>query len=340
LTSAPSRRQAPPRQPAAAPRAWRRIAEIAAATCGLVCLAAAIASLGGPIDPKLDLASHFAPAWFAGGVLVVLLAPAATSVARRRAIAGLGLCSALGAAPPIVPELARPIRPNVPAAADYVIKIVEYNAWVDNPRTRTDADWLAAQHPDFVMMTDAEAPIVDALRARGFEYRKGVADTAIFSRASRIPEAYGIPPLEWPRLPSFARATFLGPDGPFTLIATHLPRPTARSEEGEEDAIVRLAARYDRRRLIVAGDFNATPWSFALRRLDRAIGLERRDRALFSWPAVAAPWPFLPIDHLYAGSSWRTVSIARGPRLGSDHYPIVAVLALTSPGTSMRGQTR
>ena len=60
--------------------------------------------------------------------------------------------------------------------------------------------------------------------------------------------------------------------------------------------------------------------------------------ALFSWPAAAftrwnirAPFPVLAIDHVYAGAAWRTVSVRRGPRLGSDHYPVVVVLARDAP---------
>nr|QQZ48664.1 hypothetical protein JKL49_14190 [Phenylobacterium glaciei] len=46
------------------------------------------------------------------------------------------------------------------------------------------------------------------------------------------------------------------------------------------------------------------------------FGLERRTKALFSWPAylgAKVPFPFLPIDHVYAGKGWRTVSVKRGP---------------------------
>ena len=60
------------------------------------------------------------------------------------------------------------------------------------------------------------------------------------------------------------------------------------------------------------------------------FGLERRTKALFSWPAylgAKVPFPFLPIDHVYAGKAWRTVSVKRGPRLGSDHYPVFVTLA-------------
>lgn len=86
--------------------------------------------------------------------------------------------------------------------------------------------------------------------------------------------------------------------------------------------------------MIIAGDFNSTPWSFARRRDDRDFGLIRRTRALFTWPAekishnrLPAPFPYLPIDHVYAGPGWATVSVERGPRLGSDHYPVVVTLA-------------
>ena len=39
------------------------------------------------------------------------------------------------------------------------------------------------------------------------------------------------------------------------------------------------------------------------------------------------PFPFLPIDHVYAGRDWRTVRVQRGPRLDSDHYPVIVRLA-------------
>ena len=67
---------------------------------------------------------------------------------------------------------------------------------------------------------------------------------------------------------------------------------------------------------------------------DGLFGLERRTRALFTWPAgrfsrlrFAAPFPILAIDQVYAGSDWKTVAVRRGPELGSDHYPVVVELA-------------
>jgi endonuclease/exonuclease/phosphatase (EEP) superfamily protein YafD len=82
--------------------------------------------------------------------------------------------------------------------------------------------------------------------------------------------------------------------------------------------------------MILTGDFNATPWSAELRRLDRTLGLSRRDRGLATWPAQLSgrTWrlPFMPIDHVYAGPDWATVSVERGPWVGSDHYPVIVTL--------------
>ena len=98
--------------------------------------------------------------------------------------------------------------------------------------------------------------------------------------------------------------------------------------------LAEAVAPFDRASLIVAGDMNSTPWSYALRRQDKTLGLIRRTRGLFSWPAAEfGPWrlrtplPFLAIDQVYAGSAWKTVSVTRGPFAGSDHFPVVVVLS-------------
>lgn len=91
--------------------------------------------------------------------------------------------------------------------------------------------------------------------------------------------------------------------------------------------------RFDRQNLILGGDFNSTSWSFAMRDLAHDSGLQRRSLGLPSWPVgpvgrlkLSLPFAVLPLDHVFAGQAWRTVSIERGPALGSDHLPLVAVL--------------
>jgi endonuclease/exonuclease/phosphatase (EEP) superfamily protein YafD len=129
-------------------------------------------------------------------------------------------------------------------------------------------------------------------------------------------------------------ATVRHPNGAFTVAATHFGWPfPAGPQQAQSRRLVASLERFPHDTLILTGDFNSTPWSWSLRRQDKALGLERRTRALASWPSGAfsrvahAPFPFLPIDHVYAGKAWKTVKVARGPVLGSDHRPVVVILS-------------
>ena len=129
--------------------------------------------------------------------------------------------------------------------------------------------------------------------------------------------------------PSIAVAHLSDRRGLFPVIGVHYTWPTSvRAHRENSIRLHQILKPITKDRMIVTGDFNSTPWSFGRRRDDAAIGIERRTRALPTWPANGPMGlAFLPIDHVYAGPGWRTVSIRRGPQLGSDHYPVIAILA-------------
>lgn len=316
-------------------RAIHVLADGTALAVGAVCLAAATAAQGGRFNTRLDLLTHFAPFWALGCCLAAGYGLAFASPAWRPVLIGVGAAGVLAAAALMVPEMTRSIRPAVPANAPRQIKLIQFNAWDHNADVEASADWIAAEAPDLVLMQEVERPIREAMIRRGFHYLRGMARTAIFSRAAPTWAPVQVPPHDWPVLPSFSRATFISVGGDFSVVAVHLDRPTDATQKSQMAALLDLLSRYPTDRLIVAGDFNLTPWSFTLRRLDDRMRMERLDRAIFSWPARLFPGgrsrsavPFLPIDHVYAGSAWRVVKIERGARLGSDHYPLIATLAL------------
>ena len=311
------------------------LADTLALMLGAACALAALAAHGGRFSPRLDVLTHFAPFWLAGALIVLLYGLLLAPAALRSTILMLGGLGAVAAAALILPELMRPIRRPVAANAPHQLKLIQLNAWNENVDVEGTADWITRQAPDLVLVEECEAPMRAALVKRGFRYTRGMVRTGVFSRAAPAPAPFQIPDGDWRLLPSFARDSFDLPAGGFSIIATHVTWPTRSHQEAEIKALKALVDRYDKTRLILVGDFNLTPWSFNLQRIDRTFGLERRDRAMFSWPArpfmgglLRSPVAFLPIDHIYAGSAWRTVSIERGPRLGSDHYPVVVVLAL------------
>ncbi len=91
--------------------------------------------------------------------------------------------------------------------------------------------------------------------------------------------------------------------------------------------VAAIAAAMASEALIVAGDFNMTPWSPAYRALRRDSYLHSATRFARTWPAPAA---FMPLDHiLYRGQVEIVKSEAwlGGPaRTASDHLPVVVEL--------------
>jgi len=304
------------------------------------CAVVALAAQGGRVSNRLDVLTHFAPFWLAGGLLALVLAALAPRGGARTASLILGLIAAVSAAALIAPEFLRPTSPPAPNGAPGQIRLVQFNVWGRNQDVGATADWIMAQRPDFVVMQELKTPMREALLARAPGYQlvcdhRSVCHTAILTRLEpirfEIPE-YGLPGASTP----LAVAQFRAEDGRiFTVMGVHYTWPTFGGvQQAQGVQVAALLERFPRERMILSGDFNSTPWSFSRRREDARFGMERRTRALFSWPAaqfsrwrVELPFPFLPIDQVYAGSGWRTVSVRRGPRLGSDHFPVVVTLA-------------
>lgn len=295
---------------------------------GALSAAAALAAQGGRFSGHLDILTHFAPLYLAGGALTLV---AAIFAHRRLAPALLGATAVIASLALMLPELLRPASPRAPADAPGQIKLIQFNAAKDSQNLDQRLDWLAAQDPDVLVVEDSRAVFQTAVTQR-LQRQMACGKTCEVAIFTRTPAAR----VEGPRRgryglgPPVTIAHLSGPAGDYTVIGTHYVWPTEVWNHYENGArLIQLMKGQRRARVILAGDFNSTPWSFSRRREDAALGLERRTRALPTWPANS---PFglaiLPIDHVYAGSDWRTVSVARGPRLGSDHYPVVAILAL------------
>ena len=316
------------------PTRLQRLAGLAAEGAAGTALVALIAGEAGRALPRLDLLTIGAPLWLALALFALGASLCLGPGRRRRRAQILAVGAVLLGLVRIGPEVLRPIPGLTPApAAGATIKLIQFNAWEHNPDPEGAAAWLAAQAPDVITLEDAEPPIRSALIRRGYHFTRGIADTAIFSRAWPVSSGVIVPPALWPRLPSFARATFLTPQGPFTVFAVHLQRPYQSDTRRAVAALGDLLDSYDRSRVIVAGDFNLVPWSAGLQGADARIGLSRRDRALATWPtptgpASVWPWPVLPIDHVYAGDRLTSNAPQRGDSLRSDHASVVVTFHL------------
>jgi endonuclease/exonuclease/phosphatase (EEP) superfamily protein YafD len=310
----------------------------AAALCSLLALASHL----GRLLTAADSLNYLAPAWLVPG-----LATAAAVVILRIGRRWVGWAMLLVLAVTTLDRL-RPGQDGfetLGASVPPTVTIVQFNVWKDNRDPDAAAAWILARRPDIVVLEEAAREggrIRDRLRGR-FPYATdclgaaGRCSTIILSSRSPLraaglargdPENRGGLSAAW--------AEFEDPQGPFTVVAAHLSRPwpfgSQRSELSQLQAFLKDR---DRDRLIMLGDFNQTPWTFAMRRLETAVGMRRRTGTLFTWPirydrnGRRLPGPaFLPLDHVFAGPGWAS-HVERGPPLGSDHYPLLVKLAPT-----------
>jgi endonuclease/exonuclease/phosphatase family metal-dependent hydrolase len=138
------------------------------------------------------------------------------------------------------------------------------------------------------------------------------------SRQIKLPQRYRSEPRS-----SLITLLGWGADHVVELVNTHLSN-LFRERPGQ---VAALAAEMASEALIVAGDFNMTPWSPAYRALRHGSFLHSATRFARTWPA---PAPLVPLDHiLYRGQ----VELARGEawlggpaRTASDHLPVVIEL--------------
>ena len=304
---------------------------------GLVGASLAIAGLGGPFSDRLDALTHATPLWLAMGVGAVFLGGVFARSAERWVMMGLGVVTIAACGVLMLPEISAAWRFKPEASTPGDLKVIQFNAWHENRSPKQSLAWVLAQNADIIVVEEAGGTSWEMVKALRSAYpfsscNKGQScEPWIFSRRKILASgrfAVGLPG---------AWATIDDPAGAFTVVGVHFLWPVpAGPQQAQSRRLVEAVTRFDRRSLILAGDFNSTPWSFALKRQDKALALSRWTRALPSWPSgqfsrvAAAPAPFLPIDHVYTGQAWRAVKIERGPAVGSDHRPVVVTLRRSS----------
>jgi len=114
------------------------------------------------------------------------------------------------------------------------------------------------------------------------------------------------------------------------FVGVHPPSPLSAPYSASRDTALRQLAervRQETGSVVVAGDFNATPWSHAMRPLI-AAGL--RDtmwgRGFSATWQRTIPLVAIPIDQILICGPIRVTARRTGPNLGSDHRPVVAEL--------------
>lgn len=290
-----------------------------------LCAAARLGWLGAPGDAISD----WGPIPALGFAVLAISFRAARIVTRRAALAALLLSGSTS-----IWLAQSPAQTVAMLREPGDVRIVEFNSWLDNRDPDAAARWIIAQRPDIVVLLEGEersAPLVSALRiVLPFVTscnRNGHCSTLILSRWAPIDQrALARGDADNRRALSAAYARYAEARG-FAVVAVHLSHAWPIGPQHREvGSFMTALAGLPRDRLVVAGDFNASPWSVAIRRIAAAFDLSLVDGGQASWPAPPSGLPlppFLRIDHVLLGHGWQAARSQRGPALGSDHFPFL-----------------
>ncbi len=307
-------------------------------------LAATAAALAAKTWWGFELFAHFRAHYV---LLALPLCAALVALGRRRVAAVLALAIVPNAWP-LLPYLsaAGPAPAAVAAngsgrasdAASATVKLLAVNVEWRNRSSERLLELIRAESPDAVLVveyTDEWGARLEPIFA-DYPYRVQLPDERAFGIAllSRLP-LRDVRPFLLESTPAID-ATLVAPAGALRLIGVHLRPPTdprsAAERDRQLDALAALVARIDGP-LVVAGDFNLTPYSPYFEDLVDATGL--RDSRTgsgpgFTWPSFF-PLLGIPIDHCLVSPDVHVAAFRRLSAFGSDHYPIVVELAVSAP---------
>lgn len=210
------------------------------------------------------------------------------------------------------------------------IRLVQFNSLFKNPKPDFSADWILQQKPDLVTLQEISKQsgvIIDALKPQ-LPYSvvckfASVGGVAVVSRypivQSGCSEGQG---LVWIQVSIEGKL--------LTVASLHLHWPWPY---GQWQHIKRLKPALEDmpKPILLAGDFNAAPWSGAVQKIAVATDTKAVPGlrlTLRMGPPPLGPVAFLPIDHILISEKTHVRSIKRGPAIGSDHHPVVADIVL------------
>jgi endonuclease/exonuclease/phosphatase (EEP) superfamily protein YafD len=265
---------------------------------------------------------------------VVLLALAVLAVLARDAVAA---AVAVALAAVNIGTIAPHWTPRSPApllGADRV-RLLFVNVDVANRDRAAVAAYIERSDPDLVGITELSpawlaglTPALSRYRYRVSAVRDDAYGIGLFSRRALEGRVVHLPAHGPPTVVASLRLA----GRPVTLVLTHPHTPFGPHAGGLHQEQLRALAAGRRRwhaRALVCGDLNTPPWSGPLRTLMRNAHLSDSHRGYgfeSSWPTWA--WPLrVPIDNCLVSPGLAIVARSRGPRVGSDHFPLSVELS-------------
>lgn len=226
--------------------------------------------------------------------------------------------------------------PEAPEGSERFLRVATFNLWGPNDHAGRIEKFLADTDPDAIVLEEVRPhhrAFLDGL-ARRYPHRAGDGGGLVILSKFPILADGRVDRAGYPRWMSlivrWARLDVNGTE--VELAGVHLARPFY--PELQQADIIGLTEFVQSRSgpLILAGDFNMAPWTWKLKGFTRATGLGRYNTVHPTWPMQwqGVPLlPLIPIDHVFASAQFSKIATMVGPRLGSDHRPVIADIALS-----------
>ena len=274
----------------------------------------------GAIHPALDALSHFRVYtlgfWIVWLIVHTLLA---RGTARRLWLA-LALASLL--------LLGNLMRPEAPSDHPYhrTLTLLQYNINLNNPRIEEITTFIRTHNVDIATLQEVTRTHETSLRRlakAGYRWQaycmRKTTQEVLLSRYPFVPGS-----VRCEEHHGFVSARIDLGDMNLTVGSMHLFLPFPY---GQHAQITRLSdtLKHLPDPKVIAGDFNAVPWSNTLRRV-ATLTHTRVLRGL--WRTIPTdmhqkPYVPLPIDNVLISPSLSVETFQTAPNMGSDHWPIL-----------------
>ena len=290
---------------------------------------AAITLIGllAPLAPALEIVNHFRP--FLLGGFVALFAVAAVFRLRRFLIP-VSAFALLNGALFVLPLTFQATQASTPGTSSAAMKVISFNMWQGNRDLDDIETFLRGEDADAVLLQEfnrAHAETLLPALADLYPHQLSCADKsrchlALLSKtpwaeASAIAGTMENPALVWAR---FETAL-----GTYRIAGLHHAWPLQSYAQANHTDWLIDWRRSVSEPLLIAGDFNLTPFSWKLSKFAWKTGLKRYATYQRSWPGHKYAPAFL-IDHVFSTEAFRPLDVRVGPALGSDHLPIIATV--------------
>ena len=323
---------------------------------GLGAAVLAILAFLGFAVPAFDLFNHLQPVLFFATLGVLALSPWLLAEGPPRSfMLTLVATGFIASASTVIPEALAGLAPREPVSGDDrpMLTLMTHNLFGSNYDMQRVVRTIFAEDPDIVALQeffpDQSAALHPLIVARYpyFATCQGGkrANIAVYAKLpfTQIEDGACADSVAGGQRTAHIIAVFTLPDQTtFTVVNTHLdwPLPLAR-QRAEFTALSRILNGLGGPLLLV-GDFNSTPWSYALRWFVSGNRLTRHTHNLVTFPLrwwYLDGWnptpPFLPLDHVMTRGEVAVHELHLGPRTGSDHLPVAFAFSVTPVGKQL-----